>query len=114
MSGQRDDSVYVAHIREAAERIGEYLRGLTEIQFYDTPLVQDAVIRQIQIIGEAARRLSPDFRASTPDVPWADIAGMHNKLVHDYMGVDLEAVWDTAVTDIPVLLERLSGEAASG
>lgn len=74
--------------------------------------VQDPALRAPE--REAARRLSPDFRASTPDVPWAHIPGMRNKLVHDYMGVDLEAVWDTAVTDIPVLLERLSGEAASG
>jgi len=112
MSARRDDAVYIAHICDAAKRIGEYLDGMTEGGFYDTPLVQDGVIRQIQIIGEAAKRLTPEFRASTSDIPWIDIAGMRNKLVHDYMGVDLEAVWDTAVTDIPALLARLGGGRA--
>jgi uncharacterized protein with HEPN domain len=107
MSARRDDSVYLAHIRDAARRIAEYLEGLTESTFYETPLVQDGVIRQIQIIGEAVKRLTPEFRASTSDIPWIDIAGMRNKLVRDYMGVDLEAVWDTAVIEVPKLLDRL-------
>ncbi len=107
MSAPRDDSVYVAHIREAIHRVQSYIRGLTKEAFLETPLVQDAVIRQLQIIGEAAKRLSSDYRARTSDVPWSDITGMREKLVHDYMGVDLEAVWETVVRDLPELREWL-------
>ncbi|MDP2479822.1 MAG: DUF86 domain-containing protein [Candidatus Palauibacterales bacterium] len=110
MSAPRDDSVYVAHIREAIHRVQSYIHGLTKEAFLETPLVQDAVIRQLQIIGEAAKRLSSDYRTCTSDIPWSDITGMREKLVHDYMGVDLEAVWETVTRDVPELRERL-GEA---
>jgi uncharacterized protein with HEPN domain len=64
-------------------------------------------MHQIQIIGEAASRLSAPFRTRSMTIPWKDIVGMRQKLVHDYMGVDLEAVWETAVKDIPVLKAEL-------
>jgi uncharacterized protein with HEPN domain len=70
-------------------------------------MVQDAVMHQIQIIGEAANRLSSSFKERSSPIPWRDIIGMRNKLVHDYMGVDLEAVWETARKDIPVLKNAL-------
>ena len=107
MSALRDGSIYLLHMRDAALRIGSYLDEVTEDEFLATPLIQDGVVRQIQIMGEAAKRLSPGFRTRTADIPWTDIAGMRDKLVHDYMGVDLEAVWDTAVRDVPALLARL-------
>lgn len=112
MSAPRDDTVFVRHIRDAIARIESYLDGVTEEAFLRTPIVQDAVIRQIQIIGEAAKRLSNSFRDSTPAIPWADIAGMRDKLVHDYMGVQLDAVYETAARDIPALkvqLDRMDG-----
>lgn len=105
MSAPRDDSVYLQHMRDAAARIQSYLTGVDE--FLSTPLLQDAVLHQIQILGEAAKRLSRTLRSETPDVPWADIAGMRDKLVHDYMGVDLEMVWETVSRDIPELRARL-------
>jgi uncharacterized protein with HEPN domain len=100
---ERDNSVYLQHILDAISRIEEYLQGVTEEAFYQQPLVQDGVIRQLEIIGEAAKRLSPETRANCPDVPWQDIAGMRDKLVHDYFGVDLDAVWLTACNDVPLL-----------
>jgi uncharacterized protein with HEPN domain len=100
---ERDDSVYLRHILDAISRIEEYLQGVIEETFYQQYLVQDGVIRQLEIIGEATKRLSPEMRAECPNVPWQDIAGMRDKLIHDYFGVDLDAVWLTACGDIPAL-----------
>jgi uncharacterized protein with HEPN domain len=95
--------VYLDHILQAISRIEEYLEGTTQADFLKTPLIQDAVLHQIQIIGEAGKRVAVDFRDQTPAVPWRDIIGMRDKLVHDYMGVDLGIVWATAKRDLPVL-----------
>jgi uncharacterized protein with HEPN domain len=105
---ERDDSIYLQHIRDAIARIEEYLQGVTEETFYEQYLVQDGVIRQLEIIGEATKRLSREARAQYPGVPWQDIAGMRDKLIHAYFGVDLQAVWLTARDDIPVLKTEVS------
>jgi uncharacterized protein with HEPN domain len=100
---ERDDSVYLHHVIDAAERISEYLEGVDRIQFETNHLLQDGVIRQLEIIGEAIKRVSKDLRSIYPEVQWQDTAGMRDKLIHDYFGVDLETVWLTAQDDIPVL-----------
>jgi uncharacterized protein with HEPN domain len=100
---KRDESVYLSHILDAIARIEEYLQEVDEESFYQRPLVQDGVIRQIQIIGEAVKRLSLELRDKYPHIPWQDIAGMRDKVVHDYFGLDMEEVWLTAKNDIPML-----------
>jgi len=100
---ERDDSVYLQHILDAIARIEEYLAGVDEETFLQQPLIQDGVIRQLEIIGEATKRLSPKTQAMGPNVPWQDIAGMRDKLIHGYFGVDLDAVWLTARDDVPLL-----------
>lgn len=95
------------HILDAISRIEEYTLGLKYKEFLKNHLVQDGVIRQIEIIGEAAKRLSPKMRDQISDIPWKDIAGMRDKLIHDYMGVDIDAVWDTVDKDIPMLKNKL-------
>jgi uncharacterized protein with HEPN domain len=100
---KHDESLYLRHIVDAIELVNTYLQGIDEPVFLKTSLIQDGVIRQLEIIGEAARHLSKDFRRQFADIPWSDIAGMRDKLIHDYFGVDVEKVWLTAIRDLPNL-----------
>lgn len=97
---------------DAIDKVEEYLSGVDRRQFSEKTLVQDAVIRQIQIIGEAAKRLPPPWRNQHDDIPWSDIAGMRDKLVHDYFGVDISQVWSVATDDLPALKEALAAVAS--
>jgi uncharacterized protein with HEPN domain len=100
---KRDKSVYLRHILDAISKIDSYLQNVTEENFMQQSLIQDGVIRQLEIIGEAVKRMSMNLRAQQPHIPWQDIAGMRDKLIYDYFGVDIEKVWLTVKEDIPAL-----------
>lgn len=101
------DTVYLRHILDSIAKIEGYLQGLDEQRFLGDPRTQDAVVRQIEIIGEATKHLSQDARSLSPTTPWQDIAGMRDKLIHDYFEVDLHRVWLTATRDLPPFKQTL-------
>jgi len=100
---ERDDKIYLRHILDSMSRIRDYTRAVDYDAFCRDTLIQDAVIRQLEIVGEAVKRLSSGLRDKHSRIPWKDIAGMRDKLIHDYLGVDIDAVWATVQEDIPDL-----------
>lgn len=100
------DALYLRHILDAIARARSYTAGSKE-EFMSTPIIQDATIRNLEIIGEAVKNISKTFRNAHPDVPWAQIAGMRDVLIHGYMGVDLNTVWDVVKNRLEKLEEQL-------
>lgn len=97
---------YLGHMLEACERIARYTSDVTEAEFQGSELIQDGVIRNIEILGEAARNIArhaPDFAAQHPEVPWEPVYLMRNRLSHGYFSVDLGVVWRTVQRDLPAL-----------
>lgn len=101
---------YLEHIVEAIRRIAEYTEDIDEVGFLSNRLVQDAVIRNIEIIGEAARnieRTASDFVTRHDEVPWTALYAMRNRVAHGYFSVDLEIVWKTIKLDLPDLYQMI-------
>lgn len=108
----KDDRVYLLHIRDSIVRIEAYTARGRDAFFAET-MVQDAVIRNLEIIGEAVKNLSADLRAGHPEVPWPRIAGMRDVLIHDYFGVRLETVWNAVALRLPALKRQVEVLLAS-
>jgi uncharacterized protein with HEPN domain len=99
----KDDKLYLIHISECIQRIESYVKQMDADAFTGSPLVQDAVIRNLQVMAESTQRLSDEFKDDRSDIDWYKIAGFRNVLVHDYLGLDVEIVWNIIQNDLPSL-----------
>ena len=100
------DLVYVAHMIECIDRVLKYCEG-GKSSFRQSHLIQDAVIRNLQTMAESSQRLSESTKTIASDVPWRAISGFRNIIVHDYLGVDLDMVWQVVSADLPALQAAL-------
>jgi uncharacterized protein with HEPN domain len=104
---KRDPDLLVEDILEALRKISLYTAGMKQEEFQQDPKTIDAVVRNLEILGEATRQLPTEFTVQYPDVPWRQIAGLRNRVVHEYFAVDLEIVWQVIRNDLPQLEAQL-------
>ena len=105
---KKDANILLDYIKESIAVIENATGSLSFVQFKNNITVQDSVIRRIEIIGEAANNLPESFQKEHPEIKWRKIVGMRNILAHEYFGVDLRIVWDTAILRIPELKQELT------
>ncbi len=104
----KDDLVYIEHIQSSLNKISKYIEDHSIESFLKSNITQDAIIRQLEVIGEAAKKLTKEFIEENKGIPWSDMAKMRDKLIHDYFEVDIWIVWKTAISDVPELQIKIS------
>jgi uncharacterized protein with HEPN domain len=107
MSSPREWRFYIADMLEFADKARSYTRGLDQDAFVADPMVYDATLRNLELIGEAATHVPPDVRERHPEIAWRLIIATRNRLIHAYLGIDDDTIWSIITTDIPVLIEAL-------
>jgi uncharacterized protein with HEPN domain len=104
---KRSDSILLYDILECCERIAVYIKGVSRSAFEENYQLQDALIRKLEVIGEATKGLSSEIIEANPKVPWTKMAGMRDRMVHQYFRVDVDVVWQTVTKDIPKLRSKI-------
>ncbi|MBN1499188.1 MAG: DUF86 domain-containing protein [Spirochaetes bacterium] len=105
----RNNSLYLMDIKNAAEAIIDFTKEITFDEFKNDDKTLSAVIRKLEIIGEASKNLDPEITASHPDIPWSSMARMRDRLIHGYFGIDTDVIWKTIQSDIPEILPLIIG-----
>lgn len=103
----KNNLAYLKHIIDSIERIEAYIFGIDYDEFMESSIIQAATIREIEVIGEATKNLETSFKNNYRTIPWRKMSGMRDKLIHEYFGVDLDAVWDTVKIDLPPLKDKI-------
>ncbi len=103
----KDIYIFIRHILESILLIEEFTSGQNKRSFMDSKMMQAAIIRQLEVIGEAAKLVPEPFRKKHPEVPWNEMARTRDKLIHGYFGVDLNLTWDIVVRDLHVVKKRI-------
>ena len=98
---KKDPKIFIEHILESIEDIEKYTKGQTKEKFSKAKMMQDAVMRKLEVIGEAVKNLPASFKKKYPKIAWREIAGMRDILIHEYFGVNINVVWSTVKKDIP-------------
>ncbi|MBX3734722.1 MAG: DUF86 domain-containing protein [Verrucomicrobiae bacterium] len=111
---KREAKFLVEDMRAAMGKIARYIDGMSREDFLLDERTVDAVVRNLEIIGEAAKQLPSEYRARSPGIPWTQMAGMRNRIVHDYAGVDLEIVWEVVTKALPDLERMIVGLEPQG
>jgi len=104
---KRDMRLYVEDILESIAKIEEYTKGMTEDDFYENTQVQDAVLRRLEVMGEAVKHVPQKMRGKYPEIPWRKIAGMRDVLIHAYFGVNVKRVWEVVRKDVCDVKEEM-------
>lgn len=104
---KKNDLVYIKHILDSIDKIETYTDQLGKEGFIRSGIVQDAVIRNLEIIGEATKNISIEFRGEHQEIPWRNMAGLRDVLIHDYFGVDLEIVWNVVENELSKVKKKL-------
>lgn len=103
------DKLYIEHILSAIQNIEEYVKDFSRAKFLEKKnhMIQNAVIRELEVVGEAVKHLSSNLKQENRSLPWREIEGMRNKLIHEYFSVNLNTVWQTVQKDLPILKEAM-------